>query len=115
MTDQQLIAQLLGALKLAEPVMDAHAGPSRLADFKSAIAAAEAREGCSCGHDSDCGMHNSETPCACNCTVRKGFERRFDLFNLDRIIDSEGDDVYADDLTQGAWLGWNALLAKGGV
>ena len=41
---------------------------------------------------------------------REMFEAEFHLFNL-RTEEEDGEIMYIDDLTQGAWLGWQAALA----
>lgn len=41
---------------------------------------------------------------------RELFEARFKNFDLCAYQDEEGDTIYEDDLTQGAWIGFNAAL-----
>lgn len=41
---------------------------------------------------------------------RELFEARFKNFDLCAYQDKEGDTLYEDDLTQGAWIGFNAAL-----
>ena len=42
---------------------------------------------------------------------REMFEAEFHLFDLRTEQDEDGDLMYIDDLTQGAWLGWKAAIA----